>query len=244
MNETVILYLIIFLLSLFQAIVGVGLLLFGTPLLLILGYDFFDALALLLPVSFAISLVTFIQNIRSFELKPLFILTPIPTLLGLKLALEHFSQFMVLIIALWLLLVGIVQLSKFRFRQLTSIFSNRNYMKYAVLYFTAFVHGMTNQGGALLVWVSEYFGDQKVLRRNFISFFYALMAASQIGLLIAEDSERVTSQFSYSFLIIGLLAFVFGTYLFSALGQHRYSRVISWSMIAFSCFIMIKLGLS
>jgi uncharacterized membrane protein YfcA len=41
--------------SVIQSVFGVGVLLFGTPLLLLLGYEFVDALGVLLPVSIAIS---------------------------------------------------------------------------------------------------------------------------------------------------------------------------------------------
>ena len=50
-----------------QSVLGAGVLLFGTPILLLLGYDFVDALVVLLPISIAVfsrSLidVPFIEN--------------------------------------------------------------------------------------------------------------------------------------------------------------------------------------
>ncbi len=50
--------------SVIQSIFGVGVLLFGTPLLLLLGYGFVDALGVLLPVSIAISAL---QVLRHYE---------------------------------------------------------------------------------------------------------------------------------------------------------------------------------
>ena len=41
--------------SIIQSVFGVGVLLFGTPLLLLLGYDFIDALIVLLPIYIAIN---------------------------------------------------------------------------------------------------------------------------------------------------------------------------------------------
>ena len=46
---------IIILLCTFQSIFGVGLLLFGTPFFLMIGYDFSSTLAIILPVSILIS---------------------------------------------------------------------------------------------------------------------------------------------------------------------------------------------
>ena len=46
---------IIILLCTFQSVFGVGLLLFGTPFFLMVGYDFSSTLAIILPVSVLIS---------------------------------------------------------------------------------------------------------------------------------------------------------------------------------------------
>ena len=51
------LYLIIFALATLQTIVGVGVLVLGTPLLLILNYNIVEIMSLLLPISIMISLL-------------------------------------------------------------------------------------------------------------------------------------------------------------------------------------------
>jgi hypothetical protein len=48
---------VIAVLSVVQSIFGMGVLIFGTPTLLLLGYDFVGAIAILVPASFAISLL-------------------------------------------------------------------------------------------------------------------------------------------------------------------------------------------
>ena len=50
---------IIILLSIFQSIFGVGLLVIGTPVFLQLGYDFFTVLNILLPFSIIISFLQY-----------------------------------------------------------------------------------------------------------------------------------------------------------------------------------------
>ena len=59
-----ILIIIILVLSFMQSVLGVGLLVLGTPTLLIMGFNFFDALSILLPSSIIIS---FLQTIESKE---------------------------------------------------------------------------------------------------------------------------------------------------------------------------------
>ncbi|MEQ1531715.1 MAG: hypothetical protein ABL925_20575, partial [Methylococcales bacterium] len=48
--------------SIVQSIFGVGVLLFGTPLLLLLGYEFIDVLSVLLPISICISCLQVIKH--------------------------------------------------------------------------------------------------------------------------------------------------------------------------------------
>ena len=45
-----------------QSIFGIGILLFGTPLLLLGGYDFVNALTVLLPISLLINLFQIVQG--------------------------------------------------------------------------------------------------------------------------------------------------------------------------------------
>lgn len=53
--------------SLIQAIFGVGVLLLGTPILLVLGYDFVKAITILLPVSLAINLFQIIKDYHKID---------------------------------------------------------------------------------------------------------------------------------------------------------------------------------
>ena len=53
---------VIVFLIIIQSIFGVGLLLFGTPSLLVLGYDFANTINILMPVSITISLMQFFKS--------------------------------------------------------------------------------------------------------------------------------------------------------------------------------------
>ena len=55
MSISILDFIIIFILSIFQSVFGVGLLLFGTPVFLMLDYDFISTLVTILPVSIIIS---------------------------------------------------------------------------------------------------------------------------------------------------------------------------------------------
>lgn len=51
-----------------QSLFGVGILLFGTPLLLLLGYDFSYTLSVLLPISIAINLLQVVKHYQFINL--------------------------------------------------------------------------------------------------------------------------------------------------------------------------------
>ena len=68
----------IFILAVFQSIFGVGLLVLGTPILLLLDFEFFKILNILLPCSMAVSLMQInkIKNYKIIETKIIFISLP------------------------------------------------------------------------------------------------------------------------------------------------------------------------
>ena len=58
---------ILLILIIIQSIFGIGLLLFGTPTFLIIGYDFLNTLNFLLPISIVISFLQLINYKRPFK---------------------------------------------------------------------------------------------------------------------------------------------------------------------------------
>ena len=78
MSSSILEFLIIFSLCIFQSIFGVGLLLFGTPAFLMLDYSFISTLMTILPVSITISFFQIINKknlnkdqMREFNLQSL-----------------------------------------------------------------------------------------------------------------------------------------------------------------------------
>ena len=55
--------------SIIQSIFGVGVLLLGTPLLILLGYNFFQALVVLLPISLLINIFQIIKYYSAIDLE-------------------------------------------------------------------------------------------------------------------------------------------------------------------------------
>ena len=93
--------------SILQSIFGVGVLLFGTPILLICGYSFPDILSTLLPISIGISLSQIIKDHRLVDLsfiRGIFIYTPPFIVLFLFIALssgKNLGLFIALLLCLF-----------------------------------------------------------------------------------------------------------------------------------------------
>ena len=72
---------LIALFCIFQSFFGVGLLLLGTPTFLLIGYDFFEVLNILLPYSIVISfLQIFVTKDRNFEFGKKILIHSVPFL--------------------------------------------------------------------------------------------------------------------------------------------------------------------
>ena len=134
--------------SFIQSIFGVGVLLFGTPLLLLQGYDFVHAVIVLIPISVSINLIQIARDYQSVDLgfyKRILIYT-IPFVVISLLAVTRFNINIGIIIGIFLLFVAAKDYS----------LKVNKAVKFLVRYEKAYlvgmgiVHGLTNLGGSML----------------------------------------------------------------------------------------------
>ena len=137
-----------------QSIFGVGLLVFGTPTLLLMGYSFPETLSYLLPASIVVS---FLQVYSSWDKVTLYrknvILFMLPMVgFGLLLILFILEVSLYLVIGIMLLLTSLVRFSK-SFNESLELYLSSNFKLGFIL--TGFIHGLTNLGGATLVIITN-----------------------------------------------------------------------------------------
>ncbi|MGV3526850.1 MAG: TSUP family transporter [Candidatus Sericytochromatia bacterium] len=177
--------LILSLLALIQSLFGVGILLFGTPLLLALGHPYPEALAILLPTSAALSWSQ-VWDQRHIALsggyRRRFLLYCLPALgLGTLLA-THWLPLVAIktgVCAILLLTLG-MRLHPTGPEWLRKRLSQ--HMRPA-LALVGGVHGLSNMGGSLLApLVSGLYPDKESILAG-ISLDYATMASFQLGML-------------------------------------------------------------
>ena len=171
---------IILVLITIQSIFGVGLLLFGTPSFLLLGYDFANTINILMPVSITISALQFFKSnvsdrnfIKEYNL---FCLPFLILFLVMALKFKHLLDFKILVACL-LIFSSILILNKRRFSSFKKIFfSSKKYILIGI----GCVHGLTNMGGSFLAIYSTLVSkNKKEVARYYISYGYLIMGVFQ-----------------------------------------------------------------
>ena len=218
---------IILFLIVFQSLFGIGLLMFGTPTFILLGYSFPETLALLLPISLTISTLQFFLSLeknKSFLLN--FNIFCIPFLIVFMCIAISFHQIInfKFYTSLIIIVFSILSLLKVRF-----IFKDRikQSTEKIILILIGIIHGLTNLGGSLLAIFSTLKANSnKDLSRYFISYGYMIMSSIQILILFFFDKEY----FNYNniYYIIGVFILYFPLQrLFKKFNNEKYSKFIS-----------------
>ena len=235
-----ILIIIILVLSFMQSVLGVGLLVLGTPTLLIIGFNFFDALSILLPSSIIISFLQTIESkedYKNFNID--FLLYCLPSVLvGLLLVIyfENIINFK-LFIGVMLIISGIM-----RFKKNISYLNEKiNKFKKGFLLFIGLVHGLTNMGGGLLtLFSSSIFQDKKRIR-NSIAYGYLFMGILQYIslLLLVENIFRVDI---FLFMLISIISYIFfGKPYFKYISNNFFQQFITYIILIYGFIILSNL---
>ena len=135
-----ILFMLIIITSAIQSIFGTGVLLFGTPLLLLVGYEFQFSLQILLPTSILINIFRLKNKLNKIDI---FSLLPIIfSLYLISIQSININQTIGLILIFSALKETLPRIEK----GLAFIFKNESFY----LIITGIIHGLSNLGGALL----------------------------------------------------------------------------------------------
>jgi len=161
-----------------QSIFGVGILLFGTPLLLLLGYEFSYALSVLLPISIAINMLQVLKHYSYIDLKLYknVLLYSIPFIVLFLFIITNIHLNIGLIIGAFLILVALKSVSSRVELALKAM------LRYEKLYLIlmGIVHGITNLGGSLLTALVHEQNQPKNITRATIAICYATFALFQL----------------------------------------------------------------
>ena len=202
--------LIISIFCFFQSVFGVGLLLLGTPTFLLMGYNFFEVLNILLPYSILISFLQISSSKnKSFEFSKKIIQFSIPFLIIGLASIEYLQNkinfmFFISIVLIIFSIINIINLREEKFK-----IRNINF----ALIVLGVIHGLTNLGGTLLSILASNLNKDKNIIRYKIASGYFIFAIFQ---LIFINIFYVKINFIYlKFIWIPILIFLISQYIFN-----------------------------
>ena len=239
MTEIYYLVIIIAVFSVVQSIFGVGLLLFGTPTLLLLGYSYSETLWLLLPCSVTISLIQVVNDYKLIEAKKRAVYLVIPTLvLSLALVVTYENGINITrIVGALLLLIGVIRFSSKLQALLSSTVKKHIQIYYIII---GVVHGISNMGGGpLSILMSTIYSKKEIIRAN-VAFIYLILAMFQLVVLSIISNTSLRSEVML-LIPISLASYIFTSkFISSEVNDKKYTFILNMMVLVYGVLAVIK----
>jgi uncharacterized membrane protein YfcA len=230
-------------LSAIQSIFGVGILVFGTPLLLLAGLPFEQVLLSLLPSSLMISTLQIIrgQHRDAIDWKPVALIMP-GVLLGTTAVLWLGHRLEIRPVVGGILLASAVLRASRATRLALQSRIRRSFT--GCLVALGFIHGLSNLGGGLLTVVMGAAHDRKADVRRQVAGAYGAMAAAQLATVLATappvSAPLAVATMVLLPLIAALTLLVVGERLFAASGDQLYQQGLTSLLITFGLLLLFQ----
>lgn len=243
----IILVLLIFLITL-QSMAGVGILVLGTPIMLLLNYGMIEILSTLLPLSILTSLTNFIYfKLRKkkldieidAEIKKYLFLACCPSIIVGLLILKYFNEYINFNI-----LVSIVIFSSiFLVLKLKNkIFNSKKNFKIFSLATVGLIHGITNSGGTLLSLFVSALKRNKVNQSRFnTTFAYLFLALFQYLSFIFIFNVNYDFDDIKMFIYTLPLGVILGNMLIKFVNEYIYKSLINILAFISAIFLLFKI---
>ncbi len=225
-----------------QSAVGVGVLVLGTPFLLILNYSILDILFILLPLSIFTSFSNLLimkyynkisEKSTCNELKKFFIICVPSILIGLILLkfFQNYINFKIFVSIIILLSVCIISLKdKINFKI--------NFFRKSILSIIGIIHGLTNSGGTLMSLVFSSYNNKNYARFN-ITFFYFILALSQYLITIIIFYDNFIFPKNINLIFSCFLGIWIGNILINYIDKKKYLIVVNVLAIITSLILIL-----
>ena len=223
--------LIFCLLVILQTIVGVGVLVVGTPTLLFLGYEIVEILSILLPISITTSFINLIyfkflnKNIKlkiDREYRISFFGLCIPAIILGLYTIKIYGDYLN-----FKYLVSLVILISFIITTNKQFIANINKLKKSISLITiGFIHGLTNSGGSLLsLFLSSYLNWEN--SRFNITYFYFFLATIQyliFNFIFKNEFSVIKITTIFPIILVGI---IFGNFLVKYLSNNAFKLIVN-----------------
>lgn len=229
--------LIVIITSVIQSIFGVGVLLFGTPTLLLLEYSFIESLLILLPISLIINFFQIFNNIKNIEtnIYKNIIFLCVPIIILFLIVASNLNEKLNVLIGCFLILISL----KEKFHIIKNLFAKLLKSEKSFYIAMGAIHGLTNLGGSLLT--AKIFSTKisKDKKRTTIAASYMTFAAFQIFSIIYMDFKYDLKNLLYA--LVGILIYlVINIFFFKKLSNTRYENLFSIFLFLSGIMILLK----
>ena len=224
-----------------QSCVGVGVLVLGTPFLLILGYSIVEIFFILLPLSIVTSFINLIiikwsnKDLDLFSFKELnkFLIACVPSIIIGLFILKYFQDYINFKIIVSLVIIFSILLVTIK----NKITFNINFFRISILSIVGVIHGLTNSGGTLMSLILSD-SKQKLNARFSITFFYFLLALIQYFITIAIFQSSIINPIKFNFILILIFGILSGNLLIKFLSQRKFKLLINFLALVSSVFLI------
>jgi uncharacterized protein len=234
--DNLIIFFILTIFSFIQSIFGVGLLLFGTPSLLLIGYEYHEILNILLPASITISFLQVIKSKENIDKSKFFFIyycLPVLVLFTFIVLINKNLINFKLIISIILIFSSLCALNKNKIKNLDYIISKNNKL---MLITIGFIHGVSNMGGGFLSIFSTITNKNKHVSRKNIAYGYLMMGLLQYIILLSIYYSELNFNYFY-FFIISMLIFYISENIFLKISEKKFSKFISIISLIYGIYI-------
>jgi uncharacterized protein len=241
MDHVIIVAVVVAVFAVVQSVFGMGLLVFGTPTLLLLGLPFANALGWLLPASVAISAIQVFGNAELAKaewrgVRPLFCIVPLVIALALVLTFDLHAKIDP-VVGTMLVTASAIRLNATLQQQLAAFIARAERVYLALM---GLLHGFTNMGGAFLsVYASAIHRDKYAVRAT-VSGYYLAFGVFQIATIALLKPEVLGGQSLAAAAISTTIYWLIGRFLFSRASPQIYERAITGFIAFYGVAVLVK----
>lgn len=235
------LMLIVATLAAVQSVFGVGLLVFGTPILLLLGVEFPVILGCLLPCSIVVSLLQ-VQTSGGFGLEPIrkqFLMFTAPAVVIATVVAVFFGSpnQIGLAVGVMLLVTALLRLVSPGGRVMSAFVARQ---RPALLVLLGVIHGLSNLGGGVLTAiVGSSFEDKDSVRRH-IAFCYGVMASLQLIVVLLKGSDIQLGLLVALPLLAAAVYLLVGQWIFLKVRRSAYQHALTSLLATFGVLLVTR----
>ena len=239
--EYLVILAVIAVLSVVQSFFGMGVLVFGTPTFLLMGYDFITTLGYLLPASFAISLLQVLTaGSNRIPVSRYLYLLCLPGIgVGLWLTeASSLASWTNILIGCTLLLSALVRFWSPSQRLLSALLEQHLPAYHLVMGVT---HGLTNLGGALLTILASGRNSEKEAIRYTVAHYYLTFSSVQMLLMATIMGHHNILISNLPAAIIAAVVYLFiGNGLFTRSSNQSYNVALNLFIVVYGVVVLLK----